>query len=141
LATLGFEDFDKKNMRQYNKDGVFSLHVDHQELATQCAGKYTKEDRASQIASLGQAISHNNSAEIEKVLNEAETSLIYYETLEFPDYRKILFFRDLFTYLSMSSNQILFKRLTELLKLTSHAKPNLIPGILRLGWEKQLRNR
>ena len=57
LATLGFKNFDKRNIRRHNKDGVFSLHVDHQELATQCAGKYTKEDRASQIASLGQAIS------------------------------------------------------------------------------------
>ncbi len=79
--------------------------------------------------------------EIEKVLNEAETSLKYYQTLDYPDYRKILFFRDLFTYLSMSSNQILFKRLAELMKLSSHAKPNLIPGILRLGREKQMRNR
>jgi len=79
--------------------------------------------------------------DLERVLHEAETSLKNYETLNLADFRKILFFRDLITYISLSSNQVSIKRLKDLMKLSSHAKPNLIPGIIKLGWEKQIRKR
>jgi glycosyltransferase involved in cell wall biosynthesis len=81
------------------------------------------------------------SIEIERVLHEAETSLKNYEALNFSDYRKILFFRDLITYLTLSLNEFSIKRLNDLIKLSCHAKPHLIPGILKLGWEKRVRKR
>ena len=79
--------------------------------------------------------------DLDKVLHEAESSLKNYESYNFSDFRKILFFRDLLSYLTLSTNQISIVRLNKLKRLSSYVKPNLISGIIKLGWEKQIRKR
>jgi hypothetical protein len=74
--------------------------------------------------------------DLEKVLHEAETTLIEYDKFDFSEKRKLLFFRDLITFISITENKRFVNSANLAIQFKGHINPSLVPAFVHLAWDK-----
>lgn len=81
-----------------------------------------------------------NDIDIECVMNDAEMTLDSYNSFPLSDRRKLLFFRDLFTYQQFQADKGRNQLMRQILKMGIHFKPGLLHAAAELTWERKKRH-